>query len=77
MKWWQQANVEPTIYMRNNICNKLFADLYECQAKSPFPLRDCILFKEDYVECIDKVKQVQLKYKSDDLDETWFFNFSL
>ena len=58
MEWYKSFYVGPDFDLKDNMCVPLFRDLYECQEKAAFPLRDCVLFKEDFLECVIKTKQV-------------------
>lgn len=58
MQYYKEFMVGPIIGGLDNMCDDLFRDLFECQEKSPFPLRDCILYKEDFLECCNQEKKV-------------------
>ena len=58
MEWYKAFNLGPGLDFKETPCTPLFRDLYECQENAVLPLRDCMLFKEDFLECVHKTKQV-------------------
>jgi hypothetical protein len=60
MAYYKAFYVGPDFNLKDTVCMPLFRDLVACQEEAAFPLRDCILYKEDFLECVLRKKQVSL-----------------
>lgn len=48
------------LFTRDGRCKPYLDDMNQCKQSSPLPKRDCMLFFEDYFECLTRTRQVLL-----------------